>query len=186
MKTMQDYWQYDDERPYLHMAHVAKLDDAARIEYAAIVERRDPDRAEWLRLEMQLHSDGVKDPAVLARFLALGRQIGMELANLLLRETILNCGDGMQESPRVRFAYRCPKRWNTLLATDTDGVRHCQHCNERVYLCEDVKTAANRALAGQCIAIRKELSDGGVESLMLGRPDPVEIWADHLFPDSRR
>lgn len=182
MKTLSDYWKFDDERPYLHKVHEATLDDAGRTEYAAIVERRDPERAEWLRLEMQLRRRGVEDPAVLARFLELGQKIGMEYANLLLRETILNCGDGKQSSPRVRFAYRCPKRWNTLLATETDGVRHCQHCNELVYLCNDVETAANRALAGQCIAIRKELSDGGMESMMLGRPDPAQIWADHLFP----
>lgn len=183
--ALSDYWKHDDERPYLNKAHDHTLDDAGRIEYAAIVERRDRDRAEWLRLEMQLHSHGVTDPAVLARFLELGRQIGMDYANLLLREAILNCGTARAERPRVRFAFSCPKRWNTLLPTEADGERHCQHCNERVYYCGDITTAANRALAGQCIAIPKELSDGGVECEMLGRPDPVAMWGDRLFSDGR-
>lgn len=37
--------------------------------------------------------------------------------------------------------------------------------------------------ARQCIAIRKQLTDGGIESLVLGPPDPVREWARHLFAD---
>jgi hypothetical protein len=179
---LSDYLELEDERPYLLRAWEDKLGDEDRIAYAAVVERRDPARAQWLRLELQLHAQATSDPQVLARFIALGKQIGMDYANLLLRESILNCGKAHGEPPRVRFAFACPKRWHTLLPTVDATVRLCQHCNETVYYCGDVATAAERARAGQCIAIPRELSDGGVESLVLGRPDPVGDWAERLFP----
>ncbi|HWB77359.1 MAG TPA: hypothetical protein VG755_20470 [Nannocystaceae bacterium] len=179
---LRDYLQLEDERPYLNAAYDDRLDDEQRIAYAAIVERRDPDRAEWLRLEVELHAHATPDPDRIARFVALARQIGFDYANVLTRKTILNCGKGKDESPRVRFAFACPKRWQTLMPTTDDAVRHCQHCNELVYYCEDVAAATRRAHAGQCIAIAKELSNGGVDEAVLGRPDPVGMWADRLFP----
>lgn len=183
MTSVHDLMQLEDERPYLLKAWENRLGDDDRVAYAAIVERRDPARAEWLRLELELHAHATADPEVLARFIALARQIGMDYANLLLREQILNCGQGKDARPRVRFAFACPKRWHTLRPTEDDAVRHCQHCNEKVYYCGDVAAAAERARAGQCVAIPRELSDGGVESLVLGRPDPVGDWAERLFPD---
>lgn len=181
--SVYELMQREDEGPFLHKAFEGRLDDDARVAYAAVVEPRDPARAEWLRLELQLHAHATSDPEVLARFIALSRQIGMEYVNVLLREAILNCGKGKDARPRVRFAYACPKRWHTLRPTQDDAVRHCQQCNEMVYYCGDVATAAERARAGQCVAIPKELSDGGVESLVLGRPDPVGMWAERLFPE---
>jgi diguanylate cyclase (GGDEF)-like protein len=105
-------------------------------------------------------------------------------ANLLLRDRILNCGsEGVKRAaPRVRFAFACPKRWETLAPTEAESVRVCQQCNEHVYHCKTVAEAASHALAGQCIAIPKYLSDAGVESDLGGRPDPLAEWAERLFP----
>jgi len=178
-----DYLSSDDERPFLHKAFDQALSDADRLEYAKVVEERDPERAEWLRLEVALHSRATDDPAVIARFIELARIIGFDFANRLLRDVIMNCGsDGAKrEVPRVRFAFACTKRWETLAPTDAESVRFCQQCKERVYYCDTVADAESRALAGQCIAIPKRLSDGGVESCTLGRPDPVQDWAGRLF-----
>lgn len=178
-----DYLSLDDERPFLHKAFAGALGDADRLAYAELVERRDPERAEWLRREVALHARATDDPAVLARFIALAHKIGLEYANLLLRDMIMNCGSetARKEPRRVRFAFACSKRWETLAPTDAESVRYCQQCQERVYYCDTVDDAEQRAFAGQCIAIPKRLSDGGVETHQLGRPDPVRDWAGRLF-----
>lgn len=183
-----DYLGFDDERPFIHKAFEHALRDADRLAYAKLVEERDPERAEWLRLEVALHARAADDPDAIARFIALAREIGLDYANLLLRDRIMNCGSegARAEPPKVRFAFTCSKRWETLAPTEAEAVRFCQHCEERVHYCDTVADAETRALAGQCIAIPKQLSDGGVESLVLGRPDPVRDWADRLFSIGRR
>jgi hypothetical protein len=185
---MLDYLGFDDERPFIHKAYDQALSDADRLAYAELVEARDPERAEWLRLEVALHARAADDPAVIARFIALARKIGLDYANVLLRDMIMNCGSegAKAEPPRVRFAFTCSKRWETLAPTDAEAVRFCQQCEERVYYCDTVADAETRALAGQCIAIPKQLSDGGVASEVLGRPDPVRDWAGRLFSIGRR
>jgi uncharacterized protein (TIGR02996 family) len=178
-----EYLKSDAERSFIHKAYEHKLGDAARLAYAELVEKTDPERAEWLRLEVALHSRATDDPAVLARFLALAHKIGLDFANVMLRDMIMNCGsDGAKkEPPRVRFAFACTKRWETLAPTDSEAVRFCRQCNEHVYYCNTVLDAETRAFAGQSIAIPKPLSDGGVRTEALGRPDPVRDWADRLF-----
>jgi diguanylate cyclase (GGDEF)-like protein len=187
-KRMVEYLGFDDERPFIHKAWDQTLDDEDRLRYAEVVERRDPERAEWLRLEVALHARATDDPAVLARFRELAWRIGLDYANQMLREKILNCGsaEAKEEPPRVRFAFACSKRWETLAPTDAEAVRFCQQCSERVYHCDTVEEAASRALAGQCIAVPKPLTDGGVESHSLGKPDPLGDWAWRLFPGGRR
>ncbi|MFY0536122.1 diguanylate cyclase [Nannocystis pusilla] len=181
-----EYLSSEDERPFINKAYDKSLDDAGRLAYAKLVEGRDPARAEWLRLEVALHSRPAADPATIARFIELGRQIGFDYANLLLRDVIMNCGSdsARRERPRVRFLFACTKRWETLAPGESDSVRFCQQCKEQVYYCDTVKDAETRALAGQCIAIPKQLSDGGVESHAMGRPDPTSDWAGRLFSAS--
>ncbi|MDC0721042.1 GGDEF domain-containing protein [Nannocystis bainbridge] len=183
-----EYQSSEDERSFIRKAYDKSLGDADRLAYAKLVEDRDPARAEWLRLEVALHSQPAADPAVIARFIELGREIGFDYANLLLRDVIMNCGSdsAKRERPRVRFTFACTKRWETLAPTDAESVRFCQQCKEQVYYCDTVAAAESRALAGQCIAIPKQLSDGGVESHAMGRPDPVADWAGRLFSGRRR
>lgn len=180
---LREYLRADDERPFLDRAFGDALHDADRLRYADLLEARDPGRAEWLRLEVALHARATGDPAVLARFIELASAIGLDFANLLLRDKIMNCGAqaATAQPPRARFAVTCSKRWQTLAPTESDGVRMCQQCAQPVYRCDTVAEAETRAFAGQCIAIPKPLTDGGIESMVLGRPDPVAIWADRLF-----
>lgn len=183
-RRLVDLLHTEDERSFLLAAFDHRLGDAGRLAYAQLLDDRDPERAEWLRLEVALHSRATDDPAVLARFLELARRIGLDFANALLRETIMNCGsdDAKRCAPRVRFAFACSKRWETLTPTGSEAVRHCQQCNESVYYCHTIADAETRAHAGQCIAVPKPLSTGAVSTeMMLGRPDPVRMWADRLF-----
>lgn len=183
-RRLTEYLNSDAERPYIHKAFAHALGDADRLAYAQLVEQTDPECAEWLRLEVALHAQATDDPAVLARFLELARKIGLDYANVLLRDVIMNCGsdDARQSAKRVRFTFACTKRWETLAPTDSESVRFCQQCNERVYYCNTIADAETRAFAGHCIAIPKPLSDGGgMQEDVLGRPDPVRDWADRLF-----
>lgn len=178
------------ERPYIDKAYAGTLGDEDRLRYAQVVEAGDPARAEWLRLEVALHSRATDDPAVLARFIALAGEIGLDYANLLLREQIMNCGSESLRAgpPRVRFSFACSKRWETLAPTEDGSVRSCQECKESVYYCDTIADAETRALAGQCIAVPKQLAEDDDEGLVLGRPSPVRDWGSRLFttgPGSR-
>lgn len=177
------YLRADDERPFIHKAFDQTLDDADRHAYARLLDDRDPDRAEWLRLEVTLYRRATDDPAVLARFIELSRKIGFDFVHEFLRDVILNCGleEARKADKRVRFTFTCPKRWQTLLPTDSESVRHCQHCDERVHSCSTVAEAEAHAFAGRCIAIPRQLTDGGVQREVLGRPTPLRDWADRLF-----
>lgn len=184
-----DYLRFEDERPFLLRAEMHELSDEERLRYAALVEPRDPARAEWLRLEVALHARAAEDPAVVARFVELGRRIGFEYAGVLLRQRIAQCGSeaAKREPPLVRFAFRCPKRWETLEPTEDPAVRTCQQCKEPVYRCDSVEDAEARARRGECIAVPRRLVErvaSAEEDAVFGRPeprDPLETWAKALY-----
>lgn len=50
-----------------------------------------------------------------------------------------------------------------------------------MHICSTVAEAETHAFAGRCIAIPKQLADGGVQHEVLGRPTPLRDWADRLF-----
>lgn len=185
-KSIFEYLNNEGERQYLVPALSGKLDDPRRLLYAKFLDDGDPERAEWLRLEVELHSQAAVEPAKGKRFVELMRAIGcFDWINLLRREQILNCGSDASAAPRVRFAFACPQRWETLSPTEDESARFCEGCKERVYHCEDVREAEKHALAGHCIAVPKNLRGGGVDldtSHSLGRPDPIGDWARRLFP----
>jgi hypothetical protein len=179
------YLGMDDERSFVVKASDQRLSNEERLSYAALIEHKDPERAEWLRLEVSLHTRATQDPAVLHRFIELAREIGSAYVNVFFREALLNCGseDAKSRGPQVRFAYACPKRWETLAPTEAESVRFCQQCNENVYYCRTTEEASTRVLEGQCIAISKRLPDGSVEGMALGRPNPAKFWAARIFPN---
>ena len=185
-----EYLGFADERPFIDKAYARTLGDEDRLLYAQVVEARDPARAEWLRLEVALHSRATDDPAVLARFIALAGEIGRDYADLLVRAQIMNCGRESLRGgpPRVRFSFACSKRWETLAPTEDASVRFCQQCKESVHYCDTIADAETRALAGQCIAIPKQLAEDDEEEAVLGRPSPSRDWGSRLFtlgPGSR-
>ncbi|TKD06515.1 hypothetical protein [Polyangium fumosum] len=181
-----DYLRDEEERPFLIEAMNGTLDDEKRLAYAARLDPRDPERAEWLRLEVALHGRATNDAAIHARYGELSRLLSYDLLRLLRRDMVLNCGDARAERPRIRFSFVCSARWETLAPTEDPTVRFCGHCQERVYFCEKGRVAAAHARAGDCIAVRRDLRDKDVNldtRTMLGRPDPLGNWARDLFPD---
>ncbi|MDI1478074.1 hypothetical protein [Polyangium sp. y55x31] len=181
-----DYLRDEEERPFLIEAMNGTLDDDKRLAYAARLEPRDPERAEWLRLEVALHGRATNDAAMHARFVELSRLLGYEMLRLLRRDMVLNCGDARTERPRARFLFVCSARWETLAPTEDPMVRLCGDCQERVYFCESGRVASAHARAGDCIAVPRNLRDRDVNldtRTMLGRPNPLGEWSRDLFPD---
>lgn len=61
--------------------------------------------------------------------------------------------DPLIQGCEVRFQFQCPKRWDALGETPEAGVRSCDQCQKRVYLCRDTREVAQHARAGHCIAV---------------------------------
>ena len=93
------------------------------------------------------------------------------------KQTIRNC----------RFAYKCTKQWTDLTKTDSviDNVRHCDDCQQSVYLCWTDAQLAKAIRLDRCVAIvtpiarakraakgRKSLSSRALVGLP--RPPPYE------------
>ena len=57
--------------------------------------------------------------------------------------TITNC----------EFKFKCPKKWDDLVITEDQKVRHCQQCNQSVTLCTSRKEIERLTSKGECIAI---------------------------------
>jgi hypothetical protein len=47
----------------------------------------------------------------------------------------------------------CPKRWSALTPAFSDMVRHCVHCNKKVYLCETDEQIKFYSSVKFCIAV---------------------------------
>ena len=183
-RSIFEYLKDEGERPFLLAAFEGKLDDAKRVAYAELLDSRDPTRAEWLRLEMKLQAAATDDTEVHKRYRELSRGVGYEFVRLFRRNDILNCGGAANEPKRIRFAFICEKRWETLLPTDNASERHCNACNSSVYHCSTVKEAEARARAGHCIAVSHMLVEnaaGGGYRNAVGRPDPIRDWGEKLF-----
>lgn len=57
---------------------------------------------------------------------------------------VIGCSD--------EFEFVCPRQWGDLEATEQEGVRHCQECNERVYLCTSAEELREHAEQRHCVA----------------------------------
>jgi hypothetical protein len=51
------------------------------------------------------------------------------------------------------FKYSCPKLWSELKPSLTAAVRHCDHCNRKVYLCKTDSDIKLYTSVNFCIAI---------------------------------
>jgi len=181
-----DYLADPEEQRYLVLAFDGELGDEDRERYAAAIEADDPTRAEWLRVERELHAGAAGDPALRARFDALCEALSYDWIRVLRRDVLLNCGGARGERPRVRFAFQCERRWESLAPTEAPGVRVCDSCSERVYHCASVREAEAFARQGRCVAVPGVLvarSGRFAAGTAVGRPDPVAEWAERIFGD---
>ncbi len=188
MRTIFDFLQEPLEALYLRRFLAGSDTPALRLSYAARLDSVDPLRAEWLRLDVATRDADGAEPEAGARAAELAAQIDPTWLSLMRRETMLNCGRGLGLSPRVRFTFVCDRHWEELTPTAEPRVRHCGGCAKLVHFTDSVPEAEALARRGECIAVPKRLSGGGISldtSNMLGRPDPLGNWAARLFPEDR-
>jgi uncharacterized protein (TIGR02996 family) len=150
------------ERAFINAIRADPDDQAARLIYADWLEERDDPRGEYLRLEAALAALGPDDArfsALDARRLQLHGEIDF-LWRVVVRHRshVLNCGAATSQPPPVRFAFRCPKRWEGLRPTDDPAVRHCDACRQEVHFCATAAEAEERAVRGECVAIGARLA----------------------------
>ncbi|MCA3028976.1 MAG: hypothetical protein ING66_10305 [Rhodocyclaceae bacterium] len=81
--------------------------------------------------------------------------------------TIKNC----------EFAYQCPRAWERLDATATEGERYCGSCEKLVYLCEDDETLTVHVEAGHCVAV---VDLARPETLTVGQVTPPDQYGNRL------
>lgn len=162
-----------------------------RRRYAEWLRAKGDPRAEWLDLLEALERPRSGDPADLARLRARLDELS-ETTPAMWRDLFVtvaptfNCGQAPPRSlPLVRFSFACPRRWASLSATADPRVRHCDGCQQQVFLCDSRQEAENRAHLGQCIAIPSSLAEGirqDVCSMVTGRPELPDMWGRRLFP----
>jgi uncharacterized protein (TIGR02996 family) len=131
-------------------------DPAPRLIYADWLEERgDADsvrRAEYLRVECHLDSLPSADRTrrgLQARLLELRMLVGDAWWRQLDWAKVEYC---------VEFAYHWPRRWDTLLPTGDEAVRHCSVCQRDVHYCGSAREAHDLAEAGECVAIDSRLA----------------------------
>ncbi|MFO0552547.1 MAG: TIGR02996 domain-containing protein [Polyangiaceae bacterium] len=83
----------------------------------------------------------------------------------------------------VRFAFVCPKRWDSLTPTSDDAVRFCPSCMSNVYFCSTVEEAHRRGAARECIAIDAALARGPLDEAYDGRRGPGGLGGAIAEPD---
>ena len=59
----------------------------------------------------------------------------------------------------------CPKRWDSLKPAFSDMVRHCDHCNKKVYLCETDEQIKFYSSVKFCIAVAEQEGSMNVERI---------------------
>jgi hypothetical protein len=57
----------------------------------------------------------------------------------------------------------CPKRWKQLKPAFSDMVRHCEHCNKKVYLCETDEQIKFYSSVKFCVAVAEQEGSMNVE-----------------------
>ncbi|HNN97674.1 MAG TPA: hypothetical protein PKI03_35655 [Pseudomonadota bacterium] len=150
-----------------------------------LVPRRDP-LGEALSLARRLRvAPRSKDADALRERLqqTLAELDRMTLKLIIRRSELFNCGLPTDVEPSQRFAFECPRMWETLSPTDDPKVRHCADCQQAVYFEDSPAAVEYRALAGQCVAIPASLADGKFQSLtrdMVGRPNARALWGEAL------
>jgi hypothetical protein len=186
MRRLSDALIDPDERAHLLRALDAPTSVGVREAYLDALDPED-ERASALFLNLRLVQDVSPDHAqpLVEELLEIIPRLCPDWWRVVrLGDPLFNCHDGPQDTPRVRFVYRCPMRWDWLTETEEADVRLCGQCGEKVHRCRTVAQAQDLARSGACVSLATPLFQSHAQQLtedMLGRPDPVEAWADQLF-----
>lgn len=166
--------------------------DEERENYRRWLAERGDERAELFAIEdALLRDDFTEREAAIVRaeqILAMSARNRGWWSLLSRTSAIRNCGSASGARPVVRFAFECPRTWESLGPTADASTRHCSTCEKLVHLCRSRDEAEARARRGECITIASSewaRISNAVVSSSTGRPDPIAMWADRVFPDDR-
>lgn len=73
------------------------------------------------------------------------------------------------------FDAPCPKEWASLSDTGTNGVRHCDSCNQEVTYCSTPEEFVALGNAGKCVAVPHGHSPSMLQAMIMGRPSPDSL-----------
>jgi uncharacterized protein (TIGR02996 family) len=166
----------NEHQAFLSAIHADPEDETTRLVYADWLEERGDPRGEYLRLDCALQRMSPEDEhfsAMVTRFRRLREEIDTGWARAVARSPVENC--------KFRFAFRCPKQWDKLTATENEAVRFCATCRSKVFYCDTIDEARHHAGLGHCVALdgRVERSSGDLkpdlfaeEEMVMGFMDP--------------
>jgi hypothetical protein len=162
-----------------------------KAQYMQFLREHDGERLALFELEEQLLSGKLPAEAratAQARLAALleSERLRVFWDAFSLLQPVRNCGAATDPLGPVRFQFRCPQVWESLEATDADGVRFCHGCNERVYFCNTREEVEARARNGDCISLSLRTQRGITAPLTegaTGRPNALALWANEVFPE---
>jgi len=180
------------ESPFFAALLGLRDDDEARERYRAWLAERGDERAELFAIEARLmRDDDPEREAHIARakeILAKSWSVREWWSFVTRTAPIRNCGSSASAARPVRFAYPCPRTWSDLTPTEDAGARDCSTCARRVYLCRSADEAEERARRGECVTIPSTEWNrvaSRATAYSTGRPDPIALWADRVFPGER-
>jgi hypothetical protein len=178
--------------PEARFIGAARRDEESREQYRAWLADRGDERADLFAIEDVLLRDDLTGPErehaiARAQEILANSELTRQWWTVVTRTApIRNCGSAGDVRAPVRFAFECPRTWETLGATSDPSARHCTTCAKLVYLCRSREEAEERARRGDCITIDADswtqISQRFVSSCT-GRPDPIAMWAERVFPD---
>ena len=176
------------EGPFLGPVLMGPATHTDRVRYAAFLRSRNDPRGELLELALSLGAEPSAGVAAERRRLEeLIGQVDPDWWRAVKPFVwTLGCGLAKSEPPAVRFAFECPKAWESLAPTSVAGVRHCDSCGEQVYLSRSRREAESNARQQRCIAVPASVASEvstDVTRNVLGRPHPPSLWAAQLFSD---
>lgn len=68
------------------------------------------------------------------------------------------------------FDYQCPLEWDRLEKTGDPDVRHCETCDQDVYMCSSPAAFVANGSRGRCVAIPATVVPNRANNEMMGRP----------------
>jgi hypothetical protein len=177
------------EGPFLGPVLSGSATDEDRVRYIAFLRDRNDARGELLELALSLGAEpSVGSTADRKRLEELIARVQPADWWRAVRPFVwtLGCGLAKTEPPTVRFAFECPKAWESLAPTRVAGVRHCDSCGELVYLSRSRQEAESNARLERCIAVPAKVASQVSQDVtrdVMGRPHAPSLWAAELFAD---
>lgn len=175
------------EGPLLLPLLEGRPDVAARERYQAWLQGQGDPRGEVMALAARLSEPGELPgrEAMRARLVELLAEVPADWWQVVRPvQWLLSCGQAAAEPIAVRFAFECPRSWESLEPTSDPSVRRCDGCSQEVILCGSQAQAAQQALRGRCIAVPRALAVQVSQEATVhvtGRPHLPTLWAERLF-----